>query len=208
MGNLEWQMRNWYNFVWLSGDGLVEQAVHSVDKIAWAMQDASPLKALAVGGRNTPNHEGNIYDHMFVTYEFANNVRAFMGQRQVSNAHGEVSDYILGTSGTAKITGAVGPEIHGKEDWRYRGPNPVDMYQQEHNELFASIRQGEPLNDSIRMTNSTMMAIMGRLAAYTGQEVTWEEAINSQERLVPEKLDWKMKLDIAPMPVPGFTKLS
>ncbi|MSU56643.1 MAG: twin-arginine translocation signal domain-containing protein [Pedosphaera sp.] len=208
MGDLEWQVRNWYNFVWLSGDGLVEQAVHSVDKIAWAMKDTSPLKALAVGGRNSPNHEGNIYDHIFVTYEFPNDVRAFMGQRQLSNAHGEVSDYILGTSGTAKITGAAGPVIHGKEAWRYRGPNPVDMYQQEHDELFASIRKGEPINDSTRMVNSTMMAIMGRMAAYTGQEVTWEEAFNSEEQLVPEKLDWKMKLDVPPMAVPGFSKLT
>ena len=85
MGDLEWQMRNWYNFTWLSGDGYVEQACHSVDKVAWAMKDQSPLKAVAVGGRQTPNNQGNIFDHMFVVYEFPDDVRAFVGQRQIGN---------------------------------------------------------------------------------------------------------------------------
>jgi len=207
MGDLEWQIRNWYNFVWLSGDGLVEQAVHSVDKIAWVMKDASPIKAVAVGGRCTPNHQGNIFDHMFVTFEFANDVRAFIGQRQINNSHSDVFDCIMGTEGTAKITSAAGPVIRGKETWRYRGPK-TDMYQQEHDELFASIRSGKPINDGEWMAHSTMLAIMGRMAAYTGQEVTWEEALNSKEKLVPDNLDWKMKLDIPPMAVPGFTKLT
>jgi predicted dehydrogenase len=206
MGDLEWQVRNWYNFGWLSGDGLVEQAVHSVDKIAWAMKDAKPLKAVAVGGRQTSNHEGNIYDHIFVVYDFPNDVRAFMGQRQVNNCYSEVSDTILGTEGMAQIPGRSEPFIRGKDTWRYRGPK-TNMYQQEHDELFASIRNGKPINDGDRMANSTMIAIMGRMAAYTGQEVTWEEAFNSQEQLVPEQLDWKMKLDIRPMALPGFTKL-
>ena len=82
------------------------------------------------------------------------------------------------------------------------------MYQNEHNELFASIRSGKPINDGEWMAHSTLMAIMGRLAAYTGQEVTWEQAMNSQEKLVPDPLDWKMKLDCPPMAVPGVTKLT
>ena len=87
MGDLEWQMRNWYNFTWLSGDGYVEQACHSVDKVAWALKDQSPLNAVAVGGRQTPNNQGDIYDHMFVVYEFPDNVRAFVGQRQIGNTY-------------------------------------------------------------------------------------------------------------------------
>jgi predicted dehydrogenase len=204
MGDLEWQIRNWYNFTWLSGDGYVEQCCHSVDKVAWAMQDASPLKAVAVGGRQTQNYEGNIYDHMFVVYEFPNDVRAFVGQRQISNCFNENADYIMGTDGVAKIPGL---SIRGKVNWRYRGPKNA-MYQQEHDELFASIRKGAAKNDGEWMAHSTMMGLMGRMAAYTGQEVTWEEAINSQEQLVPEKFDWNMKLPIAPMPVPGQTKLT
>ncbi|MEO7678633.1 MAG: Gfo/Idh/MocA family oxidoreductase, partial [Verrucomicrobiota bacterium] len=206
MGDLEWQMRNWYNFVWLSGDGLVEQACHSIDKIAWGMKDATPLKAVAVGGRSVPNNQGNIFDHMFITYEFDNDVRAFMGQRQTGNCHSENSDYLMGAEGIAKIPGWAEPVIRGKESWRYRGPK-TDMYQQEHNELFAGIRSGQYPNDGDRMVHSTMMAIMGRMAAYTGQEITWEDALNSKEHLVPTQLDWKMQLDIPPMAVPGFTKL-
>jgi predicted dehydrogenase len=207
MGDLEWQMRNWYNFVWLSGDGLVEQACHSIDKIAWGMKEASPLKAVAVGGRATPNNQGNIFDHMFITYEFENNVRGFMGQRQIANCASENSDYLMGSEGFAVIPGWAEPRISGKTHWKYSGPK-TDMYQQEHNELFAGIRSGKYLNDGVRMAHSTMMAIMGRMAAYTGREVTWEEAMNSKEQLVPAQLDWKMSLTIPPLAVPGFTTLA
>jgi myo-inositol 2-dehydrogenase/D-chiro-inositol 1-dehydrogenase len=206
--DLEWQLRNWYNFVWLCGDSLVEQAVHSVDKIAWAMKDVPPLKAVAVGGRQIPNHEGNIYDHFEVNYEYANGVRAFMGCRQQFGCYSETADYLFGTKGTGNIgkRRRGTPEIiAGENAWQYEGPEP-DMYQVEHNELFASIRDGKPINNGDRMCSSTLLAIMGRMAAYTGQEITWEQALNSQERLVPERLDWNMKLDIAPMAMPGRTK--
>jgi myo-inositol 2-dehydrogenase / D-chiro-inositol 1-dehydrogenase len=205
MGDLEWQMRNWYNFTWLSGDGYVEQACHSVDKVAWALKDQPPLKAVAVGGRQTPNNQGDIFDHMFVVYEFADDVRGFVGQRQIANCYSENSDYLVGSAGFGKIHGGPGPIIKGKENWRYKGPK-TDMYQHEHDELFASIRSGKPINDGVRMAQSTLMGIMGLMAAYTGQEVTWEQAMNSQQKLVPDQLDWKMKLDIAPMAVPGVTK--
>lgn len=206
MGDLEWQMRNWYNFVWLSGDGLVEQACHSVDKIAWGLKDATPIKAVAVGGRNHSNNQGNIFDHIFISYEFENDVRAFMGQRQIANCANDNSDYVIGEEGFGKNANWGDPVIRGKSTWRFRGEK-TNMYQQEHNELFASIRKGEPINDSQWMAHSTMMALMGRMAAYTGQEVTWEEAFNSKEQLVPDNLDWKMNLDIQPMAVPGHTKL-
>ncbi|PYI81143.1 MAG: oxidoreductase [Verrucomicrobia bacterium] len=208
MGDLEWQLRNWYNFAWLSGDGYVEQACHSVDKVAWAMKDELPLKAVAVGGRGTPNHQGNIFDHMFVVYEYPNDVRAFVGQRQVGNTYSENSDYLMGADGIGKIPGWQAPSIKAKENWRYRETGPkTDMYQNEHDELFASIRSGKPINDGQWMTQSTLMGIMGRTAAYTGQEITWEQALNSQEKLVPDHLDWKMKLEIAPMAMPGATRL-
>jgi predicted dehydrogenase len=206
MGDVEWQIRNWYNFTWLSGDGYVEQACHSVDKVAWAMKDQPPLKAVAVGGRQTPNNQGNIYDHMFVVYEFADEVRAFLGQRQIGNTHTDNSDYLMGAAGVGKILGWQAPYLKGKETWRYRGEK-TDMYQTEHNELFASIRSGKPINDGTWMAQSTLMGIMGRMAAYTGQEVTWEQAMNSRETLVPESLDWKMKLEPPPLAMPGVTKL-
>ncbi len=203
MGDLEWQVRNWYNFVWLSGDGYVEQAIHSVDKVAWAMKDQPPLKAVAVGGRQTPNNQGDIYDHMFVVYEYPDDVRAFVGQRQIAHTYSENSDYLMGAAGFGRIPGLT---LKGKENWRYKGPT-ADMYQTEHDELFASIRSDKPINDGERMAHSTLMGIMGRMAAYTGQEITWEQALNAQAKLVPDRLDWKMKLDIAPMAIPGVTGL-
>ncbi|HEY5914622.1 MAG TPA: Gfo/Idh/MocA family oxidoreductase [Verrucomicrobiae bacterium] len=206
MGDLEWQMHNWYNFGWLSGDGYVEQACHSVDKVAWALKDQPPIKAVAVGGRMVPNNQGNIFDHMFVVYEFPDDVRAFLGQRQVGNTYTDNSDYLMGSDGVGR-SGWQAPYVKGKQTWRYRpSGEQIDMYQREHNELFASIRNGKPMNDGQWMAQSTMMGLMGRMAAYTGQEITWEQAMNSQEKLVPDELDWKMKLDIAPMAMPGTTK--
>jgi predicted dehydrogenase len=209
MGDLEWQMRHWYNFAWLSGDGFLEQACHSVDKIAWALKDKPPLSAVAVGGRQTPNNSGNIFDHMFVAYEFENDVRAFLGQRQVGNTYTDNSDYLMGSEGVGK-SGWNPPIIKGKEKWRYKekeGAARVDMYQIEHNELFASIRRGNVINDGDWMAQSTMIALMGRMAAYTGQQITWEQAVNSTEKIVPDQFDWKMTLPIAPMAMPGVTKL-
>jgi hypothetical protein len=149
---------------------------------------------------------GNIFDHMFVVYDFGNDLRAFVAQRQVNNCFTDNSDYLFGSEGIGIIPGWNDPFIRGKQNWRYRGPK-INMYQVEHDEFFAGIRSGNLINDGERMAHSTMMAIMGRMAAYTGQEVTWEDACNSQERFVPEKLDWNMKLPVPPIAVPGFTKL-
>jgi myo-inositol 2-dehydrogenase / D-chiro-inositol 1-dehydrogenase len=209
MSDVEWQLRNWYNFVWICGDGLVEQACHSVDKIAWAMKDVPPLKAVATGGRQIPNNEGNIYDHIDVFYEYANGVRAFMAQRQISNCYSDNSDYLMGADGTGTIKGWNAPVIQGAKPWRYSDAGPKrSMYQVEHDELFASIRKGEPLNDGVWMTHSTLMAIMGRTAAYTGQEITWEQALNSQEKLVPDQITWDMEFKPAPLAMPGRTKFA
>lgn len=205
MGDVEWQLHNWYNFVWLSGDGLVEQACHSIDKIAWAMNGVLPVKATGNGGRQIPNQEGNIFDHIDVFYEFPDGVRAFMGQRQISNCYGDNSDYLMCAEGTGTIKGWSAPFFRGKDNWRYTGPKN-DMYQTEHDELFAAIRKGEPINDGVWMANSTLMAILGRNAAYTGQEITWEQILGSQDKLVPDNLTWDMKLPIRPMATPGETK--
>ena len=211
MSDVEWQVRNWYNFVWLSGDGLVEQAVHSIDKIAWSMKDVPPLKCTAVGGRQTPNHEGNIYDHIEVNYEWANGVRGFMAQRQIPGCHAETKDYLTGSAGTGLLGGRPEAKIMGSQDWHYEGPETESqlfgkMYEVEHADFYDSIRRGQPINDGEHMCNSTLMAIMGRTAAYTGQEITWEQMLNSQERLVPEKLTWDMELPIKPVAVPGKTR--
>ena len=205
MSDVEWQVGNWYNFVWLSGDGLVEPACHSIDKIAWAMNGVLPLKAVGTGGRQFPNNEGNIFDHIDVFYEFPDGVRGIMAQRQIRNCYSDNSDYLTCSEGVGTIKGFSDPVITGKESWRYDGPK-ADMYQVEHDELFASIRNGKPINDGVWMANSTLMAIMGRTAAYTGKEISWTEAMYSQEKLVPDNLTWDMALPIKPMAMPGETK--
>ena len=208
MSDVEWQLHNWYNFVWLSGDGLVEQACHSVDKIAWAMNGVLPLKAVGTGGRQFPNNEGNIFDHIDVFYEFPDGVRAFMAQRQIRGCYGENSDYLMGADGFGTIDGWSDPVITSRKTWRWRYDGPKsNMYQVEHDELFASIRNGKPINDGIWMAHSTLMALMGRMAAYTGKEVTWDEAMNSEQQLVPDNLTWDMDLPIRPMAMPGITKI-
>jgi hypothetical protein len=113
----------------------------------------------------------------------------------------------MGSEGFGR-SGWQAPLIKGKTTWRYHdSESRVDMYQQEHNELFASIRSGKPINDGAWMAQSTLMGLMGRMAAYTGQEVTWEQMQNSNEKLVPDKLAWDMKLEIPSMAMPGVTRL-
>lgn len=205
--DLEYQLRNWYYFAWLSGDHIVEQAVHSLDKMAWAMKDVPPVRCVAHGGRQvrTGPEYGHIFDHFSVVYDYANGARGFHFSRQQAGCATDNSDYIIGTDGIAKIK-AFGPlEIEGENRWRFRGERP-DMYQIEHNELFASIRAGEPINHGTWMAHSTLLALMGRMAAYTGQVITWEQALNSQEKLVPENLDWDMTLPVPPVAMPGQTK--
>src|SRR3954452_25564076 len=190
MSDVEWQIRNWYNFVWLCGDSLVEQAVHSVDKVAWAMHDEPPVSCVGVGGRMIPNEGGNIYDHFEVNYLYPNGVRAFIANRQIVGCYNENSDYILGSEGTCTIGRGPRPRIEGKTEWTWTG-QPYDMYQREHDLLFASIRKGKPSNDGKILATSTMLPIMRRMSSYTGQQMCCEQAMNSTESLVPPTLDWK-----------------
>jgi hypothetical protein len=151
-----------------------------------------------------PNNEGNIFDHIDVFYEWENGARATMAQRQISNCYSDNSDYLTGTKGSGTIKGWAAPVIRGEKNWRYAGVKK-DMYQAEHEALFASIRAGQPINDGLWMAQSTLAAIMGRMAAYTGKEITWEMAMSSQEKLVPDDLSWDLKLPTRPLPIPGKT---
>jgi myo-inositol 2-dehydrogenase/D-chiro-inositol 1-dehydrogenase len=206
MSDVEWQIRNWYNFVYLCGDSIVEQAVHSADKIAWLMNDEPPVSCVGVGGRVIPAEGGNIYDHFEVNYLYPNGVRAFLADRQIDNCYNENSDYLLGTDGTCTIGRGPTPRIEGKTNWTWTGQK-YDMYQREHDVLFASIRKGQPVNDGKRMATSTLLAMMGRMAAYTGQQITWDQAMNSQEKLFPDHLDWNGSMEVPPRAEPGITKV-
>jgi predicted dehydrogenase len=202
MSDVEWQIRNWYNFSWLSGDSLVEQAVHSIDKICWAMGDKDPVSAIATGGRQLPSEGGNIFDHFHVAYEFEGNVICHLGSRQIPGCYNENADTIRGTKGSLIIGKGNKPFIDGEQRWRFDGESK-DMYQVEHDELFAAIRKGEVLNDGAWMLHSTMVGLMGRMAAYTGKKLTWKDAITSTEDLAPDDLKWGDKFTPTPMPMPG-----
>ncbi|MBI3864611.1 MAG: Gfo/Idh/MocA family oxidoreductase [Planctomycetia bacterium] len=205
--DMEFQMRNWNGFTWLSGDFNVEQHVHSLDKVAWAMRDEPPVQCTGTGGRQarTGAESGYVYDHFSVVYEYANGVKAFCSCRQIDGCDNDVTDHIFGTKGTCHV---MPHEIvsDGKTTWKHRAARGeiTDMYQSEHNELFASIRSGTPINNGDYMTKSTLMAIMGRMSAYTGKTITWEQALNSKEVLGPPKYEWGA-LATPAVAVPGVT---
>jgi predicted dehydrogenase len=214
MSDIEWQIRNWYNYTWLGGGGLVEQAVHSVDKIGWVMGDKDPISCRAVGGLAAPQADGNIFDHYHVAYEYPNNVWCHLASRKTPGCTNENADFVCGTKGKLIIGRGPDPYIvdnSGKQLWRYRKPRSgePDMYQIEHDELFKSIRNGQHINDGQRMMHSTMMAVMGRMSAQTGQEITWEKAMAANEDLFPneENAQWDQAFKPSAVAIPGITKI-
>lgn len=206
---MTYQLRNWYYHNWLSGDFIVEQAVHSLDMMSWAMGDKMPLKATGTGGRQVridPKY-GNIYDHFAIEFEYENNVKGFHFTRQQAGTPGRNSVEVLGADGNAIMNIGRDYTITGKNSWKYDGPKN-NMYQAEHDELFASIRNGKPMNDGEWMANSTMLAIWARMAGYTGQTITWDQAFNSNETLGPKLEDyhWDLKWEDPEIARPGITK--
>ncbi len=207
--DMEYQMRNWYYYCWLSGDHIVEQAVHGIDTMAWATGDRPPIRCWAVGGRQsrTDAKYGNIWDHFSVVYEYPNNVRGYHHCRHWVHTANQTADYILGSKGTADV---FKNSISGANKWRYRSPDSKrkpNMYQVEHDEMFAAIRAGKPINNGEQAALSTLLALMGRTAAYTGLVVTPEFVLNSKEDLSPPKYEFGPLVAPA-VPVPGFTKFA
>jgi predicted dehydrogenase len=206
--DMTWQMRNWYYFTWLGGDFNVEQHVHFLDVCAW-IKGEYPVKAVGMGGRVVRNEPqfGEIYDHHSVIYEFADGAKLFSNTRQMPGCWNSMTAHVAAEKGTAEINErrliiAAG----GAEPWRYRGQHK-NMYQVEHDELFASIRRGEPINNGEYMAHSTLLAIMGRMATYTGKEVTWEKALNSKQKLGPEEYGWDVEPPAPTVALPGITEL-
>jgi len=205
--DMEWQMRNWYYFTWLCGDHIVEQHVHNLDVVNWAMQ-AHPVRCVGVGGRQvrTAPVFGHIYDHFCIDYEYANGARMMSMCRQMANCENNVSEGFAGTKGFAEIIPYRKFVITGPNAWKFdREDNKP--YIQEHTTLIESLRAGRPINELKNIAESTLTAIMGRMAAYTGKLVTWEAALNSEENLMPEKLDWNAPLPVPPVAMPGQTEL-
>lgn len=202
---MEYQCRNWLYYTWLSGDHICEQFIHSLDKAMWLNNDEPPLRAYGLGGRQvrTDPSYGNIYDHFAVCYEFPRNVKVFAYTRQMANCWSEVEDHVQGTKGTARV---LAHQIQGEKPSSYSGPKP-NMYDVEHNELFASIRAGTPLNNGSYMTKSTLMAILGRMVCYTGKVLTWDQLLKSEENLTPPKYEFG-EVGIPEVAMPGQTKFS
>ncbi|GAC1346889.1 MAG: Gfo/Idh/MocA family oxidoreductase [Isosphaeraceae bacterium] len=203
-----YQMRNWYNFTWLSGDFNVEQHVHFLDVCAWAYKDRYPIKAVGMGGRQvlTGPEYGQIYDHFSVIYEYDDGAKIYSNCRQQPGCANDISAQVLGTRGKADLSERKGGlKIRSSENWRYKGPTN-NMYQTEHDLFFAAIRRGEPINNGEYMAKSSLLAIMGRMAAYTGQVVTWEMAWNSREKLSPSRYDWDASPPASSVAEPGRTR--
>ncbi len=186
---LEYQIRNWYYFTWLSGDHNVEQHVHNLDVANWIMGDQHPVVARGMGGREVRNapENGQIYDHHFVEYEYADGTLLYSQARQIPNCIRDISESAIGTLGRADLM---------QREFTISGPNADTMrfrtnedgHQLEHYPFFEAIRQDLEYNEAERGAMATMTGILGRMSNYSGQEVTWDDAMASNQKLVPDDL--------------------
>ncbi len=203
MTDMEWQCRNWLYFSWLSGDHIVEQHVHNIDVVNWAL-GSLPVKVMGMGGRQvrTGSEYGNIYDHFAVEFEYPEGVRVQSMCRQIPGCADRIEEKIVGTRGAAFGYG----EITGPNRWKFEGEEK-NPYVQEHADLIASIRSGAALNEGKRVAESTMCAIIGRMSAYTGRAISWDWAMmNSRLDLTPRKFEFGPN-PVDPVAVPGVTPL-
>ncbi len=200
--DMEWQLRNWLYFTWLSGDHIVEQHVHNLDVVNWAV-GSHPVRAMGMGGRQvrTGPEYGQVFDHFAIEYEYPGDVFVTSFCRQTDGCASRVEEAIHGTdgflvtrSGFARMESAAG-------SWVFEGENP-NPYVQEHVELVASISGGTRVNEARAVAESTLTAIMGRMSAYTGQEITWEQALESPLDLTPPAYGFG-DLPVAPVARPG-----
>lgn len=201
LSDMEWQCRSWPWFVWTSGDHIVEQHVHNLDVINWALQ-GHPEQCMGMGGRAVRTL-GNIYDHFAVEYEYAGGVRVASMCRQINGSTDRIAERVVGTKGVADVDRGV---ILGEKPFKYEGPDP-DHYVQEMADLIASVREGKPINEGRNVAESTLNAIIGRMSAYTGRALKWDWAMNaSKQDLTPPKYDW-IDLPTEPVATPGKTQL-
>jgi predicted dehydrogenase len=204
--DMEAQLRNWNYFTWLSGDHYVEQHVHNLDIMNWAIGGHPTRAVAAVGGRQVrtgPNH-GHIYDHFAVEFEYPGGVRMYSQARQINGCDNLVEEAVVGTLGSSNCKTLIKPRTG--ETWRFRDKDP-NPYQQEHHDLIASIREGKPMNAAQTVAEATMTGILGREAAYSGKTIEWDAAIASTTRLGPEKYEFG-PYPMPPVAMPGQYRLS
>jgi predicted dehydrogenase len=198
---MHYQIRNWYYLTWLSGDHIVEQHVHNIDVCNW-IKGEHPVRAQGMGGRQVRNakRHGQIFDHHFVEYEYADGTRMISQCRQIPGCWSTVSEHATGSKGSADLSdGRNLFVIKTDQVWRYPGREKrLDAFQNEHDDFFEAIRNDKPYSEAEYGANSTMTAIMGRMATYSGKQVEWDEAINSKLALVPEVTSWDSEPPVLP----------
>ena len=208
---IEWQVRNWYNFKWFSGGDIQQLLTHGLDKAAWLLKEEPPETCWGIGGRSSmfgPKF-GDQFDHNAMVFEYGSGVRVYGFSRAATDCHDETSELIIGTKGTCNL---MNYSIDGKYKWRLPSP-PRNMYGEEQHALFSAIRSGNTINNGSCMIRSTLLSIIARTACYTGKKLTWEQAENSTELLCDGNVTWDTKPPIGPSedgtypcPVPGMTK--
>ena len=205
--DMENQIRNWLYFTWLSGDHIVEQHVHNLDVMNWAFESV-PEKVFGVGGRQSRTGEdyGHIFDHFGLEYAYPDDRFAFSMCRQQTDTDGKVEEILTGTEGSAMLSSGRA-RITGANPWRFTG-RQRSPYVQEHMDLQAAVRGEAPyLNEGRRIAESTLTAIMGREAAYTGKVITFEDALNSEQDLMPDVMEFA-EMGRPAVPIPGKTKFN
>lgn len=211
---MEYQMRNWRYFNWLWAGSPAGLQIHNTDVVNW-VKGSYPVRAQGMGGRayyHGPDN-GDIFDHFYIEYEYADGSKLHSQIRTIDGTWNNGGSFFQGTKGSGDVTGGI-KDLKGKTLWRKRGMKEINPYQQEHDELFAAIHNDTPINDTEWGAKSTMTTIMGRMAAHSGQMIQWDEAINSELSLMPERLAWDAKPPTLPgedgnypVPVPGKTKV-
>jgi predicted dehydrogenase len=208
MSDAEYQINNWYHFLWVCGDHIVEQHVHNLDVINWIMND-HPVKAIGMGGRaarkpGDPNVVGNIWDHYAVEYEYKNGVKLYSYCRHIPGET-DVSESVVGTNGRCKVSNYVITPLGGRA--QQVGEDNEDAYVQEHIDLLNSIRAGRPLNELKTVAEATFTAILGRNASYACRTLKWDDALKANEDTMPKDLTLGSKLTVNSAPTPGAWRL-
>ena len=210
--DLAYQLHNWYHFCWTCGDHIVEQHVHNLDVCNWAI-GKHPVKAVGMGSRiarhhGDPKEYGNIFDNFAIDFEYDNGVHMLSMCRQIPGCDNNVSEAVVGSTGNCLTQDRHHYLIKGANSWSFPVREDNEPYVQEHTDLIECIRSGKPINELKNVAESTMTAILGRDAAYTGRPLTWDQVLHAQQESMPEKLAWEMSLPVAPVPRPGKTRLT
>ena len=214
---MEYQMRNWYYFNWICGDHIVEQHIHNIDVANWFIGEY-PKSATGMGGREVRKgiDHGQIFDHHYVEFNYPGGAVISSQCRHQPGTNRNVSEVFQGTKSNVYTKPKSKIVDHSGNDlFIYDSIGDKSPYQIEHDELFKSIRSGGVINNAEYGAKTTLTAIMGRMATYTGKEITWEQALNSNHILVPDNLDWDSIPPVIPdengkypVPIPGVTKIS